>query len=346
MKKLCMVGHFGFGQDLMNGQTVKTKMVCRELEKQLGEEQVFKIDTHGGGKNYLKIIRNVIYAFRNCENIMILPAHNGIRVFVPLCAVLSFLFNRKLHYIVIGGWLPGFLRHKILIKRFLKKFSGIYVETATMKRSLEEMGLKNIYLLVNFKECRILPPSELIYPVSRPYKLCTFSRVIKEKGIEDAVEAVKQINREYGKTVCTLDIYGQVDKEQAEWFAEMEGQFPDYIKYKGVISFHKSIEVVKNYFALLFPTRFYTEGIPGTILDSYAAGVPVISAKWESFDDVMEEHVTGYGYPFGDFNGFKDVLKMCIEKPELMNGLKLKCIKAAENYQPGHAVKIILREVM
>ena len=47
MKKVCVIGHFGFGKELLNGQTIKTKTVTIELEKQLGKDQVVKIDTHG-----------------------------------------------------------------------------------------------------------------------------------------------------------------------------------------------------------------------------------------------------------------------------------------------------------
>jgi len=45
-----------------------------------------------------------------------------------------------------------------------------------------------------------------------PYKLCTFSRVLKEKGIEDAINAVIKVNTDCGREVCTLDIYGQIDE--------------------------------------------------------------------------------------------------------------------------------------
>ena len=27
MKKVCVIGHFGFGENLLNGQTIKTKIV-------------------------------------------------------------------------------------------------------------------------------------------------------------------------------------------------------------------------------------------------------------------------------------------------------------------------------
>lgn len=131
-------------------------------------------------------------------------------------------------------------------------FDGIYVETNTMRKALEIQGFNNVYVMPNFKDLNILKESELVYPNTEPYSLCTFSRVMKEKGIEDAVNAVKTVNEHFGRTVYTLDIYGQVDSAQTEWFNELENTFPSYIKYGGLVPFDKSVEVLKNYFALLF----------------------------------------------------------------------------------------------
>ncbi|MBQ1273270.1 MAG: hypothetical protein IIY10_00685, partial [Aeriscardovia sp.] len=52
--KVSIFGHFGEGKNLLNGQTVKTKIVTEELENQLGQENILKIDTHGGIKTLLK----------------------------------------------------------------------------------------------------------------------------------------------------------------------------------------------------------------------------------------------------------------------------------------------------
>ena len=77
MKKLCVVGHFGYGENLLNGQTIKTKIVTEELQKQLGKDEVVTIDTHGGMKALPKIIVELKQAFQECSNIIIMPAHNG-----------------------------------------------------------------------------------------------------------------------------------------------------------------------------------------------------------------------------------------------------------------------------
>ena len=345
MKAICIIGHFGFGKEMLDGQTVKTKTVTAELERQLGADQIVKIDTHGGARVLPRGILQAYKGFRHCKNIIIFPAQNGIRVFAPLCAVLNRHFHRKLHYVVIGGWLAEFLKEHGRLKKALKQFSGIYVETNTMKQALQTSGLANVVLMPNFKDIRVLSESELVYSKGEPYRLCTFSRVTPKKGIEDACRAVMSINSSAGRTVFALDIYGPISKEDGAWFASIRSEFPAYIRYMGAVPYEKSVEVLKDYYALLFPTRFYTEGIPGTMLDAYAAGIPVISACWESFSDIVDEHAVGLGYAFGDIQDLIRILTDVAESPEVLNAMKPTCIQKARRYRPEVAAAILLNHL-
>ena len=347
MKRVSIIGHFGFGFDYLDGQTIKTKIVSDELQRQLGQDQVQRFDTHGGWKTLLKAPFQVFHALNRSSNVLIFPAHNGLRVYAPLLAFLKRFFkNRKIHYVVIGGWLSKMLEKQKGLAKSLKKFDGIYVETNTMKQALVAQGFKNIFVMPNCKELTPISISELAYQNEAPYMLCTFSRVMKEKGIEDAIDAVKSINLEFGKTIYSLDIYGQVDPSQNEWFDNLKTELPDYIKYCGLVPFDKSVEVLKNYFALLFPTRFYTEGIPGTIIDAYAAGIPVISSKWQSFNDIVDDHVTGIGYEFNNIEDLKQKLLDIENCTEGVNALKLNCLRKSKQYLPNEAIKIIVKQLL
>ena len=96
MKRVCIIGHFGFGEELLNGQTIKTKIITNELEKQIGKNNIKKIDTCGGIKILLKAPFQIFYALKNNKNIIILPAHNGLRVYAPILAIGQYFFrNRK-----------------------------------------------------------------------------------------------------------------------------------------------------------------------------------------------------------------------------------------------------------
>lgn len=342
MIKTAVIGHFGGNKEFLDGQTVKTKSVTAALEKEFGENEVLKIDTYGGKKILLKLPFFSRLALKQCENVVILPAQNSLRIVPALLQFLNRFYKRRVHYVVIGGWLAAFLKNKKSLTSTLKKLDGIYVETSTMKRALEEMGFENIRVMPNFKELTPLSEEELVYAQTEPYKLCTFSRVMKEKGIEDAITAVKRVNEHYGRTVYTLDIFGQIDASQTEWFHSLQGKFPDYVRYCGVVEFNKSVEILKDYFALLFPTRFYTEGIPGTLIDSYAAGVPVITSLWLNYSDVFCENITGWGYEFENVSALTDLLEIAAENPNEFSKMKLSALSEARKYKSDVAVRVLI----
>ena len=340
MKRVCIIGHFGHGENLLNGQTVKTKIVTKEIVKELGKKEVSCIDTHGGVKALMSAFSQALTALKYHKNIIIMPAENGLRIFVPLLVLLNLLFHRKLHYVVIGGWLPEFLKKRKKLTKALMSFDGIYVETSTMRKALEIQGFNNVYVMPNFKDLNILKESELVYHHTEPYRLCTFSRVMKEKGIEDAVNAVKTVNEQAGRTVYTLDIYGQVDSVQTEWFNELKSTFPSYIKYGGLVPFDKSVEVLKNYFALLFPTYYEGEGFAGTLLDAMAAGVPVIASDWRYNPEIVNKK-TGYVYPVHDKHTFVATLISVGNNPDLLLSKKLDCLKEAEKYRAENVIQCL-----
>jgi len=340
--RVSILGHFGEGVNLLNGQTVKTKIITEELQSQLGQDQVLKIDTHGGWKTLLKAPFQVFRALKNSTNVLIFPAHNGLRVYAPLLSLARLFFKkRKIYYVVIGGWLPQFLMRRKCLGGILRQFDGIFVETNTMKSALGAQGFENVYVMPNCKKLTVLSEDELVYPSGVPYKLCTFSRVMKEKGIETAVNIITKVNDRLGYIAYSLDIYGQVDTAQVEWFENLKKQLPDYIRYCGCVDANRSVEVLQKYFALLFPTHFYTEGIPGTIIDAYAAGIPVISAKWESYSDVVDEGITGIGYDFDDADQFERALLEVAQNPNVLLSMKENCVRKAKDYIPESAIQIM-----
>ena len=345
LAKVSVLGHFGGGETLLNGQTVKTKIITKELQGRFAREQVLKIDTHGGWKTLVKAPFQTIYALKNSRNILIFPAQNGLRIYAPLLSFFRHFFkDRKLHYVVIGGWLPQFLTKRKGLAKALKKFDGIYVETGTMKIALEARGFDNVFVMPNCKKLIVLSENELVYPQGVPYKLCTFSRVMREKGIEDAVRTVTKVNQSLGRTVFSLDIYGQVDENQIDWFEALRKNFPDYIRYSGVIPFDRSVETLKEYFALLFPTYYEGEGFAGTLIDAYSAGVPVIASDWKYNMELVNENV-GYVYKTRDNVALAELLNAVATDPTMILKKKKSCLYEAEKYKIEKVVSVLLDRI-
>lgn len=335
-------GHFGKNKNYLDGQTVKTKELTRELKNRLGKDSIYTVDTYRWKLNAVFIIIKCCSLMKKCKDVIIMPGDNGIKVFAPLFLLLNKIFHRKLHYVVIGGWLRELLEKKPKLKNRLSRFDGIYVETKSMVKSLEELGLSNVRHLPNFKSLQILKESQLVYPACEPYKLCTFSRVLKEKGIEDAIDAVKDVNTLLGKTAYTLDIYGQIDDEYYERFKEIEKEFPKYISYKGCVKFSSSVNALKDYFALLFPTYYEYEGFAGTILDAFASGVPVIATSWKYNSEIIQNEIDGLIYDYRKPELLKKILSDTYENPKLITNMKKNCLKRAKEYSPEVVIESLM----
>ena len=341
MKKAVIIGHFGYGYNYSDGQTIKTQNIYNALTKIYGEEQIKPIDTHGGITSLVKAPFILLKAFFQSKNIIILPAHRGLRVYAPIIWVYKKLFhNVGVHYAVIGGWLPSLLEKKRFLLKAIKSIDYIYVETNTMKASLESLGIKSV-VMPNFKTIKLNPTPNDFFTQEETLPLCTFSRVLKQKGIEDAMNAVVAINDKGKKTSYSLDIYGPIDPAETEWFEELMAKQPEYIKYMGVVSQDQIVDTLSRYFALLFPTRFYTEGVPGTIIDAYASGLPVIVSKWQSYKDIVEEDVTGFAYEFGNTDELEAILYRILKSPSFINSLRVNCRQYANRYSADEAIKIL-----
>lgn len=332
--KIGICGHFGGDRVFLDGQTVKTKNLTAEMKKVYGEDQVTTLDTYGGKKALLKCLSGLFRMLRTCDNIIILPAQNSVRIFPFYLVALNRFFKKKLHYSVIGAWLPELTRNKPVLRNTLKKLDAIYPETETMKKALLEQGFTNLKVIPNTKDLEILKEEDLETEYSLPLKICTFSRVTKLKGLDDITEAVTAVNREAGETIYTLDIYGQIEEGYREEFTEMVEKAGDAVNYMGMIDSRKSVETVSRYFLLAFPTRYPGEGLPGTIIDAYCSGVPVLSARWRSFSDVVDEGVTGIGYETGNVEELKEKLCMIKDDTSLITNLKKNCLIKAESFRP------------
>lgn len=342
LKKVGIIGHFAHGRDFFDGQTIKTRTLTQALQNELGQADVCTLDTYGGLKNIVKIVCGTFKMLAKCKNIIMLPANNGLKLFVPLLSFGNLFFKRKLHYSVIGGWLPEFVEEHKFIKKLLEKFDFIYVETNAMKIALEAMGFSNVCIVPNFKNIDVLSEDELVYNHSKPFKLCTFSRVMKEKGIEDAIDAVKAINMQLGETVCALDIYGKIDSDYENRFAKLQADFPEYIRYCGCVDANDSVNVLKNYYALLFPTYYEGEGFAGTLIDSFSSGLPVIASDWRYNSEFVTHGYDGLICEAKNVTELKDSILSLINNVELHSKMKKFSLCTAWRYAPDVVIKLVI----
>ncbi len=344
MTKICVCGAFRLWDIPKGGQEIKTNIIASVLEKKFNK--ISLIDTLA---KYSRICMpfQLLWAMITSTDIIIMPAQNGLLILSRFLTILNKLFHRRLHYVVIGGWLPNLLpEHRDVIEA-LRKFKGIYVETHAMKIALERLDLTNTCVVPNCKPLSIIPMENMPNEYFEPYKLVTFSRVTETKGIGDAIDVVIRLNEKLGREVFTLDIYGPIDSGEDElWFAEHQKHFSSAVSYKGNAPFDKSVEILSGYFALLFPTYYSGEGFAGTLLDAFAAGVPIIASDWKYNAEIVDDGLTGKIFKTKNILDFELSLMWVYENKDLWVKMKRNCIEKAVTYLPESSIQPLIERII
>lgn len=339
MIKVGICGFFGEGPEFSGGQPVRTKMIIQMLTREFGDSEVVTVNTYKWKNNPLRLLFRCYHLNNKCKNILLITTYNGIEHFSKVFLVMNKFFKRKLHFVVIGSYLVEKLKEDNKLKNRLKKFDYIYVQSKIMVNRLNDLGLMNVKLLHNFRQNEIVDEKDFVFFQEKPFKLATFSRISKEKGIEEAIEAVSQVNKYFNKEICVLDIYGIPDSNYLETFNEIKERFSSYIRYKGIVDSQKSVNVLKDYFLVLFPTYYQGEGFAGTILDSLCAGVPILATDWNYNSEFVDDYKTGILFRTRDTDDLIAKLKWCIENPDNINEMKQNCISKAKKYKPEIVIK-------
>lgn len=330
--KVAVIGVYGEGTEFTTGQAVKCHVVIDWLRKEYGTSEVFIVNTHRWKKNPIKMIYRTIISFIVSDNIIIMPAQNGIKVFAVLSDYLNRLFHRRLHYIVIGGWLAEMASERKKLKSHLIQFDSINVETISLLDKLKSIGFTNVFYMPNCRDYNDDFSGECLLTLDQKVKVCTFSRVIKEKGIEDAVAICRKANDILQKDIFELHIYGAIGPEYKEELDKLVSVNKDIVSYCGIASANDSVKILKNYFALLFPTYYSGEGFAGTILDGFAARIPIIANDWKYNSEIIKDGENGFIYNYRDIDEAAQKMVGIYCNPEERKTIIMGCTESLERF--------------
>lgn len=343
-KKIGIIGHFGGKENILDGQTIKTKILYNELDEATNWK-IIKVDTYYKKKNPIKLLFDTFKCLFSTKDIIVLLSGNGMKFYFPILTFFANKFHKNIYHDVIGGNLDLYVSKYSKFKNYLNSFQVNWVETEGMKKKLIDQGINNCEVMPNFKRLSIANTDFNEMHFTEPYRFCIFSRVMKEKGVEDAIEAIETINKEAGRDICTLDIYGRIDEGYVERFEELLTTVTKATQYKGMVPYDKSVEAIKDYYALLFPTYWKGEGFPGTIVDAFSAGLPVIATDWNCNSEIVDDGINGILYPNEETKTLKDAIICIIKNNCEMIAMKKQCIKTAKKYQPDMCVKRIVERI-
>ena len=96
---------------------------------------------------------------------------------------------------------------------------------------------------------------------------------------------------------------------------------------------------------LLFPSTYPGECYPGTIIDAYSSGVPVISSDWRYNSELVINNETGFLYNYKSKKELLEKMDYSINNTEEVNRMRKKCLEYVKNNNADRNIKIIKKKV-
>lgn len=201
----------------------------------------------------------------------------------------------------------GFIKNFImfLFKKAFKKSSCIFFQNQENMELAKKKGLVSAkYELipgsgVNVDRFPLQPyPNNSVKGTSEKIVFNYIGRVLKDKGIDDYIEAAKKIKKSYPNT--EFNIIGFIEPTESHYksyLKKLEEQ--DIVIYRGN---QKDIKpFIARSHATIHPST-YGEGISNVLLESASSGRPLITTDNAGCRETLNDGETGFIYYGGDVN--------------------------------------------
>ena len=136
----------------------------------------------------------------------------------------------------------------------------------------------------------------------------------------------------------TISFYGQINPEHETDFLNKVSLFPTIVNYGGILDDKEITRTMCLHDVMLLPTRYYTEGVSGTMLDAYIAGIPIIATDWINARDCIEDGVNGFIVPFDNpQTQFNETVLKLYNNRQLLHAMKQASHNSANVFSEEHA---------
>lgn len=334
----------GFDNSIINGQALRTMSITEQIVRIVGNKNVSVVKYANWKKRPVALLLEFLRQIKQSKALVVCPDERAIRFIIPIAVLFARFYKTRVFYVVIGGWLPVFLKKHRFLRERLSKIDGMFVQTNVLKNQLAEFGLSNVSILPNFRnhgEKKLKKSEQTDAGVVKTFFL---SRIEDPKGVEEMIDVVKHVNCDRPR--CTLDIFGSVMPEFRTRFDELMAGFPEYIRYCGELKSEDINGVIWKYDLQLFPTKYRTEGFPGSILDAFYAGVPTLSAAWNSGKEVINDGLDGVLFEQFNYSDMENKLIALCDDSAFLNRLKEGARVRGEQYDGEKIVREMLSTIL
>lgn len=208
----------------------------------------------------------------------------------------------------------SFLKHLLIL---LYKFA--FSNTSTVFFQNEKNKKYFLENVTYVKNSRVLPGSgvnlsqfkSLPYPVKQQVDISFVSRIMKDKGIDEYLEAAKYFSQ--NNENVNFHIFGSLDNEYKNIISDLHKN--------GTINYHGStdniIKVYEESHCIILPS--YHEGMSNVLLEAAASARPILASNVPGCREIIDEGINGFKF---EVKNSKDLIKTIKKFLNLSNNQK------------------------
>ncbi|ARU59505.1 glycosyl transferase, group 1 family protein [Oleiphilus messinensis] len=271
----------------------------------------------------INIISKIALFAQKSDFIVLNVSVNGLTTLFPKVYRISKFFKKPLIVRVFGGDFDTYIEDRLSSERrikllqMLQQLPVVFLQTRSLCKRAGSL-LSNIEQLSNSRD---------IQRTARPLpeqlnRFLFFSEVKPSKGIFEALKASDTL-----PSNCRLDIYGQLNINSSI--------FDNHSKayYCGIVPSTRTASIMSEYDALIFPSYFSGEGIPGTILEALQVGLPVIATNWRDIPEVVSHEINGLIVPPKDWKALSTAMNKLVKDRVLYKNLVTGALRSGDEYR-------------
>ena len=154
-----------------------------------------------------------------------------------------------------------------------------------------------------------------------PLRLLYIGRVAREKGLYEAVQAMR-VALELG-VESRLVVAGRGPEEQRlRRYAQALGLAPR-VTFVGSLHGSDEVKLLRGSDVIILPS--HADGLPHALLDGMAAGIPVISTNVGAIPDVVSDGIHGFLVPPRDCKAIAQALAVLASDRERLSWMSRAC---------------------
>jgi|SRR5690625_167186 len=331
-KNILILGYFGHITNQLDGQTIKTRNIYTLLKTKYSNDKVYWFDTQelqSRKSSYFKLVRKLL----QCDVLVYLPGQNNLKKFGPIIHYLKLIKSFEIIHIAVGGWLYDFLCTNNQYSKYLSEYKAVLIENKPVIENIRhDFNKINALYIPNFRIHDFTPS----FPPERSssktnLNIVFMARISMAKGIDVLFRIASKIkmNSVINQKI-NIDFFGPIQTNDDKAYLHNQIMQIPFADYKGILSPDEIYLNLSKYDVLILPTRYHGEGFPGSIVDAYISGIPVIVSNWKHLPEFVEHGKTGFIFD-SEEELFEQIITLLSDR-HLLSQMKRNAYEKSKEY--------------